>query len=93
MSDDPGLGGAQNDTARPTTAETGDPGYARALAELEKILSELEASDVDVDKLADRVARATELIAVCRRRIGAARLRIDEVIRDLDGPASPPADG
>ena len=69
-----------------------DIGYATALGELERILSELEASDVDVDKLADRVARATELIAVCRERIGAARLRIDEVIADLDGPAGPNPD-
>ena len=68
------------------------PGYATALSELSEILHELEASDVDVDKLADRVARATELIAVCRDRIGAARLRIDEVIADLDRPGSPPPD-
>jgi exodeoxyribonuclease VII small subunit len=68
------------------------PGYATALAELSQILHELEASDVDVDKLADRVARATELIAICRERIGAARLRIDEVIADLDGPGSARAD-
>jgi exodeoxyribonuclease VII small subunit len=61
-------------------------GYASALAELERILAELEASDVDVDQLADRVARATALIAVCRERIGAARTRIDEVIADLDRP-------
>jgi exodeoxyribonuclease VII small subunit len=63
-------------------------GYATALAELERILAELEASDVDVDKLADRVARATALIEVCRKRIGSARLRIDEVIADLDGPSA-----
>jgi exodeoxyribonuclease VII small subunit len=56
------------------------------LAELDVILRELESSDVDVDRLADRVARAAELIALCRDRIGAARLRIDEVIADLDGP-------
>jgi exodeoxyribonuclease VII small subunit len=65
-------------------------GYAKALAELEQILAELEASDVDVDQLADRVARATTLNAVCRDRIGAARLRIDEVIADLDGPPAQP---
>ena len=62
----------------------GPPGYAQALDELDGILRELEGSDVDVDRLADRVARATELIAICRERIGAARLRIDEVIADLD---------
>jgi exodeoxyribonuclease VII small subunit len=59
-------------------------GYAEALAELDTILRELEGSDVDVDRLADRVARAADLIALCRDRIGSARLRIDEVIADLD---------
>lgn len=59
-------------------------GYAEALDELDDILRELEGSDVDVDRLATRVARAAELIALCRDRIGNARLRIDEVIADLD---------
>ena len=59
-------------------------GYADALDELDTILRELEGSDVDVDRLADRVARAADLIALCRDRIGSARLRIDEVIADLD---------
>jgi exodeoxyribonuclease VII small subunit len=75
-------------TDAPDAAATSELGYAKALEELEKILAELEASDIDVDKLADRVARATTLIAVCRQRISAARLRIDEVIADLDGPAA-----
>jgi exodeoxyribonuclease VII small subunit len=61
------------------------PGYSAALQELDGILRELEGSDVDVDRLADRVARAAQLIALCRERIGAARLQIDEVIADLDG--------
>jgi exodeoxyribonuclease VII small subunit len=73
-------------TATPTPEP---PGYAQALDELDGILRELEGSDVDVDRLADRVARATELIAVCRQRIGQARLRIDDVIADLDGDDEP----
>ena len=68
------------DDATPTT----DIGYAEALSELDTILRELEGSDVDVDRLAERVARAADLIAVCRDRIDAARLRIDDVIADLD---------
>jgi exodeoxyribonuclease VII small subunit len=66
---------------------TATPGYAQSLAELDAILRELEGADVDVDHLAERVARAAELIAVCRDRINAARMRIDEVIADLDGDA------
>ena len=61
------------------------PGYAAALSELDAILRELESSDVDVDRLADRVARAAELIAICRSRITEARVRIDQVVADLDG--------
>lgn len=62
-------------------------GYADALDELDTILRELEGSDVDVDRLADRVARAADLIALCRDRIDKAKLRIDEVIADLDAAA------
>ncbi|MBA3605554.1 MAG: exodeoxyribonuclease VII small subunit [Acidimicrobiia bacterium] len=79
----------EQDTAT-TAPATAAPGYAQALDELDAILRELEGSDVDVDRLADRVARATELIGVCRQRIGAARLRIDEVVADLDRSGSGP---
>ena len=64
-------------------------GYSAALQELDDILRELEGSDVDVDRLAARVSRAAQLIAMCRERIGAARLQIDEVIADLDGDLDP----
>ena len=70
--------------ADPVAPSVDELGYADALDELDDILRELEGSDVDVDRLADRVARAADLIALCRDRIGAARLRIDEVIADLD---------
>lgn len=59
-------------------------GYAAALAELETILQSLERTDVDVDVLATQVARAAELIAFCRDRIGNARLQIEQVVASLD---------
>jgi exodeoxyribonuclease VII small subunit len=59
-------------------------GYAAALAELEQILTELEAPDVDVDVLAERVQRAALLVRLCRDRITQARLQVEEVIADLD---------
>ncbi len=59
-------------------------GYADAQRELDAILTELERSDVDVDVLAERVRRAAELIRLCRERIGAARVHIEQVVADLD---------
>jgi len=60
------------------------PDYTAAIDELDAILRELEGSDVDIDRLADRVARAAELISLCREKISNARVRIDEVTADLD---------
>ena len=60
-------------------------GYAEALKELETILAELERTDVDVDVLASRVERASELIRLCRDRIGNVKLQIDNVVNGLEG--------
>ena len=58
--------------------------YRDALAELDEILAELEGDAVDVDRLGLRVKRAAELIALCRQRIGAARVEVESVVADLD---------
>ena len=63
------------------------PGYADALRELDSILRELESSDVDVDHLAERVARASTLIALCREKISTAQVQIQQVTADLDAAA------
>ena len=59
-------------------------GYAQAIEELESILAELESDDVDVDELAEHVQRASQLIELCRERIGKAKLRIEEVVSQLE---------
>ncbi len=84
MSDDTVSDHTRTDDGSDGPAAVADLGYADALDELDAILRELEGSDVDVDRLADRVARAADLIGACRDRISTARLRIDEVIAELD---------
>ncbi len=64
--------------------EPADVGYAAAMEELEQILQEIEADDVDVDVLTDRVARAAELIRICRERIAATRTEVERVVAQLD---------
>ena len=72
---------ATKKTAKTTDENTG---YAEALSELESILDELESDDVDVDVLAEHVKRASGLIELCRDRIGKAKLRIEEVVTQID---------
>jgi len=59
-------------------------GYAEAMRELEQILDELEGDDLDVDVLAVRVQRASELIQLCRGRIARAQADVDRVVTDLE---------
>jgi exodeoxyribonuclease VII small subunit len=67
-----------------TDLPDGAVGYGEALAELEAILDEIEDDAVDVDVLAARVTRAAELLRVCRDRITAARVEVEQIVADLD---------
>ncbi|WP_419918404.1 exodeoxyribonuclease VII small subunit [Candidatus Poriferisocius sp.] len=68
-------------------------GYADALRELQEILAELEAENIDIDVLAARVERAAELIRVCRGRINAAEVRVKEIVAGLDREQDNPPEG
>ncbi len=59
-------------------------GYAEALQELQAILTELEDDAVDVDVLAVRVARADELLTLCRERLEAASVQVEKVVAAAD---------
>ena len=66
------------------------PGYARALDELESILAELEVGEVDIDRLADQVRRAAELLELCRTRLDGAQVEVGRILTDLDRNVADP---
>jgi exodeoxyribonuclease VII small subunit len=69
------------DTDRPDPDELG---FAGALAELDRIVAQLESDALDVDLLGDRVERAALLVAWCRDRIDGARFQVEEILTRLD---------
>ncbi len=80
---------ADNDRADDAVAD--ELTYGDAIDELEDLLDELEAADVDVDALASRVARGVELIRFCRARLDVVTGDVDAVVAELvaldGGPA------
>ena len=74
--------------------DDGEMGYAAALNELEEILDQLEDDNIDVDVLSTKVERAAELIRLCRSRIRAAQISVEEIVAELEdlqdepGPAT-----
>lgn len=63
--------------------------WADAIGELETILARLEDDALDVDVLAAQVARAAELIGLCRDRIASTKFEVERIVGDLD--PEPPA--
>ena len=55
--------------------------YSEAIREVEEILSRLNNEELDVDRLAAEVKRASELIALCRTKLRKAEEDIAGIIR------------
>lgn len=53
--------------------------YSEALAELEQILQTIEEGSSDIDTLASKVTRATELIKLCRSRL----LKVEGEVKEI----------
>ncbi len=54
--------------------------YNNALAELEAIVAALRGNDCDIDTLAERTARATELLNICRARLTFTEQQLAEIL-------------
>lgn len=72
-----------------TETESTPIGYAEAVAELDEILAKLDDEDIDIDLLSELVARAAELISVCRGRISTAQQQVANIVDSLDTTEPP----
>jgi len=57
--------------------------YEEAIADLDAILEELEGEESDLDSLAERVRRASELVRHCREKIQATEVEVAKVLEEL----------
>jgi exodeoxyribonuclease VII small subunit len=58
--------------------------YESAYRELQEIAAEIESDSVSVDKLAEKVKRAAELIAFCQQKLRATETEVNNIIRQMD---------
>ena len=58
--------------------------YIDAFNELQQIVSHIEAGDVNVDELAQKIKRASELIAVCKAKLVASEEEVDRLLNQLN---------
>ncbi len=65
--------------------------FNEAVGEVEEILGGLEADNVDIDKLGEEVARAVELIQVCRAKLEKTEAEVRTLVEGLEGEGAPAA--
>ncbi|PUZ25386.1 exodeoxyribonuclease VII small subunit [Chitinophaga parva] len=57
--------------------------YEAAYAELQAIAAEIEDETVSVDVLAEKVKRASELIAFCQGKLRATEVEVNKIISQM----------
>ncbi|MFD2553987.1 exodeoxyribonuclease VII small subunit [Sphingobacterium tabacisoli] len=57
--------------------------YKDAFSELQQIVSEIETGDVNVDELADKIKRASQLILICKAKLTSSEEEVNALLAKL----------
>ena len=56
--------------------------YSEAMARLEKIVAQIDSSQLDIDQLADSIKEANEIIAFCTAKLTKAEAEVEKLLAD-----------
>ena len=73
-----------DDKSDDSGAELSEVTFSDALAQLEEILRGIEDDEIDVDRLAEELQRATQLLELCRGKIRKAEVEVRQIVDQLD---------
>ena len=59
--------------------------YSKAFKEIETIISEIEAENIPVDQLSEKVKRATELLHFCKGKLFKTEEEIEKIFKEMEG--------
>ncbi|MEI9965258.1 MAG: exodeoxyribonuclease VII small subunit [Caulobacteraceae bacterium] len=68
-------------------ADISDLSFEQALAELEKIVAELESGQAPLERSIEMYERGARLKAHCEAKLDAARLRVEKIVMGPQGQA------
>jgi len=57
--------------------------YSQALNELEQIVKEIESEEVDVDILAEKIKRASQILTFCKGKLRTAEDEVKKVLTEM----------
>jgi exodeoxyribonuclease VII small subunit len=61
-----------------------EPTYTEAYEELKNIVTEIEAGEISVDELSEKVKRAALLIKICRHKLTSTEEDVTRILKELE---------
>ena len=58
--------------------------YTDAFDELQIIVAEIEAGEISVDELSEKVKRAAELIRICKAKLTSTEEDVNMILKELE---------
>ena len=58
--------------------------YIDAFNELQQIVADIESGEINVDELAEKIKRASELITICKAKLVASEEEVDRLLSQLN---------
>jgi len=71
----------------PPVENSGEPlalSFREAMEELEGILERIEGEEIDIDRLAEELRRAAQLLDLCRGKIRKAEVEVTQIVQSLE---------
>ncbi|HEY7214652.1 MAG TPA: exodeoxyribonuclease VII small subunit [Thermoanaerobaculia bacterium] len=72
----------------PANAAASEPAlsFREAMDELEGILGRIEGEEIDIDRLAEELRRAAQLLEICRGKIRKAEVEVTQIVQSIEEP-------
>lgn len=70
--------------SEPQTVSQEAPSFRDAMDELEGILERIEGEEIDIDRLAEELRRAAQLLDLCRGKIRKAEVEVTQIVQSLE---------
>jgi len=67
-----------------TADSAAEPSFREAMDELEGILERIEGEEIDIDRLAEELRRAAQLLDLCRGKIRKAEVEVTQIVQSLE---------
>jgi len=64
--------------------ETKEVTYKAAMTEVEQILEKIEKEELDVDELAEKVKRVSELLKICKDKLMKTNEQVEQILKEME---------